>query len=241
MRFLSHLHAELRNARLTRRGATHLPEQVPHGTHKSYERMPRVKLPEPIDLTTSLADALKRRKSGSSGDPGVELTLSEAGTIFGLSLRKHNDELNRNYPSGGGLYPIETYLISSAFESQSPAVFHYNPTTHTLERLWELPAGFDIKTLAKHPDTLPLSSLLVFTSVWARSSAKYGELSYQHALLEAGHMSENVLLVANAVGVQSRPYAGFSDTLISQLLDLDTTHEQPVHTIIFCKDRLRSL
>ena len=199
--------------------------------------MPQTSLPEPIQIETSLADVLRSRHSGSSGDTEVPLTLPEIGTVFGLALRKHPNEHNRNYPSGGALYPIETYLISRSLESQEPGVFHYNPTTHALERLCGLPERFDMKTLAKHPPTLSLSSLVVFTSVWQRSSAKYGELAYQHALIESGHMSENVLLVANTLGIQSRPYAGFSDTLISELLDLDDSYEQPVHSITFCKDK----
>ncbi len=233
--FLSRIHADLRRARLTRRGATHRPENVPQGIHKIYQRMPYIALPEPEPLLASLPDALARRRSARGGDPRVPLTLREVGTLLGLSLRKRGNSLSRPYPSGGALYPIETYLLSAALESQPPAAFHYDPTNHTLARLWELPASFDIKTLAKHPDGLHLSSLLVFTSVWQRSSAKYGDLAYQHALLEAGHMSENILLVGCALDLQVRPYAGFSDTLIAQHLDLDEEREQTVHTITICK------
>lgn len=238
--FLAHLHADLRRARLTRRGATHRAEDVPRGTHKEYPRMQRVSLPEPTLSTTTLADALAHRHSGSSGNPDLPITLREIGTLLGLALRKRPDVINRNYPSGGALYPIETYLISTALESHTPAVYHYNPTHHALERLWDLPNRFAIKDIAKHPESLRLSSLLVFTSLWQRSSAKYGDLAYPHALLEAGHMSENILLVGCALGLSVRPYAGFDDARITQLLDLDEEKEQPVHTVTMCASMRQS-
>jgi SagB-type dehydrogenase family enzyme len=186
-------------------------------------------------LDVSLQEALRIRQSKSSGNPKIPLTLQEVGTLFGLSLRKRPNAMNRNYPSGGGLYPIETYLISSALEDDTPAVYHYDPTMHALERLWDLPQTFVMKDIAKRPESLSISSMIVFTSVWKRSGAKYGDLAYLHSLLEAGHMSENILLVGGALGLQSRPYAGFSDTLVSQLLDLNEDMEQAVHSITLCK------
>ncbi|TSC61500.1 MAG: nitroreductase [Parcubacteria group bacterium Athens0416_74] len=233
--FLSHIHADLRRARLTRRGATHQAEDVPKGVHKEYPRMPRIPLPAPAALDTKLSDILKRRRSaGFSGNPDIPTTLQELGTLLGLSLRAR-ENAHRNYPSGGGLYPIETYLISTQIESETPAVFHYNPSIHALEKLWGLPSRFNIKDIAKHPNSLPLSTLIVFTSVWKRSSAKYGDLSYLHALLEAGHMSENLLLVGCALGLDVRPYAGFDDAVVARLLDLDEEEEQAVHSITLCK------
>lgn len=232
--FLSRLHADIRGTLKSKRGATHKADDVPRGTHKSYERMVRLMLPEPAEIPTTLADVLQSRSSSFGGDPGVSLSLADAGTLFGLALRKRSDSPSRNYPSGGALYPVETYLISKAIEGQTPGAYHYNPSAHALERLWDIPADFDMKSIAPYPSELPLSSLIVFTSVWRRSAMKYGDLAYQHALIEAGHMSENVLLVATALGLRTRPYAGFQDEIIASILDLDTGEEQPVHSITLC-------
>jgi len=232
--FLSKLHTGLRATLRTKRGATHHPDEVPRGTHKSYERMRQIQLPEPADIPMSLADALRTRSSAYGGDMKVSLSLADAGTLFGLSLRKHADSNSRNYPSGGALYPVETYLISMAIEGEEPGAYHYNPSTHALERLWDISRDFDMKSIAKHPAELPLSTLIVFTSYWRRSAAKYGDLSYLHALIEAGHMSENILLVATALGLRTRPYAGFNDDDIARILDVDTDEEQPVHSITLC-------
>jgi SagB-type dehydrogenase family enzyme len=234
MSFLSDLHKELRQARLTRRGATKRPEDVPRGSHKAYPRMEKIALPAPKKLPATLQEALEKRTSYMGGTDRSKLSLEDCGTLLGLALGKRNPSTHRNYPSGGALYPIETYLISSAIEGSASAVFHYNPTEHALEKLWDLPTTIDMKDLARYPKDLFFSSLIVFTAVWERSSAKYGDLSYQHSLLEAGHMSQNVLLVGNALNVQTRPMAGFDDDLLVSLLDLDPQEELPVHSITMC-------
>lgn len=200
--------------------------------------MEQIALPEPRDLATTLEHALNTRASVISNHPGAPLSLGEYGTLFGLSLRAHADTHKRRYPSGGALYPIEGYMICDAIDGTEPGIFHYNPTRHVLERLWELPESVPIKNLVPQPEDHAFSSLLVFTSVWQRSSAKYGDLTYSHALLEAGHMSENVLLVATALGIRARPMAGFRDDYISKLLDLNDELEQPVHTITLTKPLL---
>jgi SagB-type dehydrogenase family enzyme len=138
------------------------------------------------------------------------------------------------YPSGGALYPIETYLIATNIENTPMHALHYNPTTHVLEVLWKLEQEFKMTDVVPGADTIPVSALIVFTAVWERSSAKYGELAYQHALIEAGHMSENVLLVSTALGLETRPMAGYDDDAIARALDLDASYEQVVHTITVC-------
>ena len=232
--FISRLHTELRRARLTRRGATHAPKDVPMYGHKTYERMERIDLPPPAPVDMTLADALHNRQSADDGDPHIQLTLSECGTLFGHALRARSNK-KRPYPSGGGLYPVETYLISSALEGQSPGIYHYNPSLHALERLWDMPQKMHMKDIARYPEGLPLSSLIVFTGVWKRSSAKYGNLTYLHTLLEAGHMSQNIVLTGTAIGLNLRPMAGFDDDKVLALLDLDEELEQPIHSITLCK------
>lgn len=230
--FISHLHSDLRGTRLTKRGATNRPDEVPRGLHKSYRRMEAIRLPAPVPLKDTLQSVLEKRRSYDGGTENGTLSLEQCGTLLGHALGQHPESLRRHYPSGGALYPIETYLITTALEHSSPAVFHYNPTAHVIERLWDLPAGLQMKDLARHPEDLFFSSMLVFTGVWKRSSAKYGDFTYTVGMLEAGHMSENVLLVATALGLKSRPMAGFEDGKLIELLDLDPEEEQPVHSIV---------
>ncbi len=197
--------------------------------------MERITLPDPRPLDTTLLEALTARSSSLHESGTAPISLEEIGTLLGAGLGGKEKHRTRHYPSGGALYPIETYLIAVSLADAQPGVYHYDPTAHALERLWDLPEDFSMRRLVGKPHFISPSALLVFTSVWERSTAKYGDFAYTLALLEAGHMSENVLLVAAALGLEVRPMAGFDDQFVTELLDLDERFEQGVHSITLSK------
>lgn len=229
MSIVSDIHSYLRRSAITGSGALRDASGVPLGIHKTYPRMPQLKLPEPEHLDVTLSEVLDRRTSSNEDTNITEQTI---GTLFGLALRGHTNSHRRRYPSAGALYPIETYFLSHGVFSTTPSVFHYNPSTHTLELLWSLPEDTQVSDYFRNPYmNTPTSNLIVFTSVWKRSGDKYGDLSYALALLEAGHMSENVLLAATGIGISSCALGGFKDDALTRLLDLDQDIEQPVLAI----------
>ena len=164
---------------------------------------------------------------------GAVVSLSELGTLLGNALGMR-DETRRHYPSGGALYPVETYLIGAVLEGYPSGVFHYHPKAHALEFLWETPPSFAMSDIirANHITVPPL--LIVFTSVWNRSSIKYGDLAFTHALIESGHMAQNLMLTATALAMGSRPIAGYDDRTIVELLDIDERIEQPIYSLLLC-------
>lgn len=234
--FISHLNQDLRRARLTRRGASDERSDDRGSRTKKYPRMERIALPQPAILSTPLGEALIKRISASAG-PTVPLALDDLGSLFGNALKQRAGSFHRNYPSGGARFPTETYLLSSEIGATKPGSFHYRPDTHELERLWDLPSEMGVDELIIHdkPENLEFSSLLIFTAAWERSSAKYGDFAYILSLLETGHMSQNVLLAAAALGIAARPMGGFDDEKIARLLDLDEEREQTVHAITLAK------
>lgn len=193
--------------------------------------MPRITLPPAQKISTDLADAIQRRNSFEQVLSDKPLSLETLGTLLGLALGMRGSE-KRNYPSGGALYPIETYLIGNTVEGHSPGVFHYHPKAHALEQLWNLPQDFSMKKMLPSTNT-PLAPLLIaFTSVWERSAKKYGTLAYSHSLVETGHMAQNILLVGTALGLQTRPLAGCNDSYFAATLDLDPEIEGYVHGVL---------
>jgi SagB-type dehydrogenase family enzyme len=119
-------------------------------------------------------------------------------------------------------------------EKHPSGVFHYHPKAHALEFLWETPPSFTTEQVLHGTDTPRAPMLIVFTSVWDRSSIKYGDLAYAHGLIEAGHMAENILLMGTALSLGMRPIAGFDDVMLQTLIDLPEGIEQPVYAILLC-------
>ena len=230
MSFLFDLHTHIRSASLTRRGATMHPDDVPTGTHKEYPRMERIALPAPEPLPMNLGLALATRHS-SNVFKTAKLNSNVVSTLFGHALGVR-EGVTRHYPSGGALFPIETYLISARIEGCRESVFHYHPSSHSLEVLWELPRDSKISKMVPQEYATDDNSLMVFTALWERSSSKYGDLAYSHALIEAGHMAQNILLATTALDIPARPVAGVSDALVHTTLDVNPKEEQCVYTIL---------
>lgn len=196
---------------------------------KSYARFPRTPLPhDPVDA--SLGTLLARRKSFDVINPNGCLSLATLGTILGHALRTRSDR--RPYPSGGALYPIETYIIGELVEAPQSYCYQYDTLDHSLVHLWEAPTISELFM----EKAGPLGTVvLFFTSMWKRSTHKYGDVGYAHSLIEAGHMGQNILLVSSALEVDARPIAGFVDDRVIKLLDLDRGAELPVYSVTLGK------
>ena len=229
-KFIPNIHAYIRAGRATRRGASARPDEVARGLHKEYPRMPRIILPPRGPLTLRLDSALSQRTSFHTARSNRGFASSDLSTLLGHTLGMRNSTL-RHYPSGGALYPIETYIVGAVLEGQPHGVYHYHPSLHALEHLWDL-QSWGMADLSPSAAT-PLSrTLILFTAVWERNAIKYGDFAYNLALLEAGHMAQNVLLAGTALGIQARPVGGVDDALAGELLDLHPQIEQPVYAMV---------
>ena len=192
--------------------------------------MEKISLPSPAPLSVSLEEALAHRASFTQAYNDRPWSRRELGTLLGHALKVH-PKSHRPYPSGGALYPVEIYFVGDILEDHVPSVFHYHPTLHVLEKMWELRKDFHMSQIFRTPATPLTSAALVFTAVWDRSADKYGDWAYHLAFLEAGHIAQNILLTATAMRAEARPVGGFHDDTVSEILDIDTS-EQPVYSIL---------
>lgn len=226
------IHEYLRRARLSREGATTRPHTLPRGIAKEYPRMRQISLPHPETLAMQLEMALARRSSDFSRVAAAPLPLSTLGTLLGHALRSRPGGKKRPYPSGGALFPIETYLCGSIGEN-NPAVYHYQPLTHALEYLWDMPRDAGLDTLVPgHPDAPRAPLCILLTARWDRTCAEYGDFGYLLGVLEAGHLAQNMLLVGTALNLVACPVEGFRDDVAGEWLDIDASREQPVYALL---------
>lgn len=223
IKFIRDLHQEIRDARYMR--------DVPRIAGKSYPRFPQIPLPPLTPIETTLSAALSVRRSA---DKMITATLpvNSVADILGHSLAVRKDG-HRPHPSGGARYPLETYLIPFSVEGLSRHAYHYRPDTHVLERMWQLPEKLTPRDVFfdNEETCAKACAAIIFTAVWRRSFERYGTFSYQVGLMEAGHAGQNIALVATTLGIQTRTFAGFRESSIAPLLDLDAHEEQVVYLI----------
>ncbi|GIW63850.1 MAG: hypothetical protein KatS3mg091_652 [Patescibacteria group bacterium] len=199
--------------------------------YKSYFRFENIKLKKPNVQKNNLIKAIINRKSNLDKPSKEKLTLSKISYLlyYSVGLIK---EFKRPYPSAGGLYPIEIYLISQKTEfDKKIRLFHYYVKDHSLEKLWQIPKK-DLKSCFIQSKIIDSQLIILLTAVFKRSSKKYGNRSYRYIHLEAGHLSQNILLISTSLKLSACPIGGFYEDKINRLLDLDGINESVIYSIV---------
>jgi SagB-type dehydrogenase family enzyme len=130
------------------------------------------------------------------------------------------EQLFRASPSGGALYPLELYVVAREVDGLASGVYHYDAHDHVLEQLGTAAPPAD--ELSPYADLVGAAQAMVFVAaVFWRSRFKYGLRGYRFVLLEAGHVVQNLLLAATALGLASFPLGGFFDDAVDRALELD--------------------
>ena len=71
--------------------------------------------------------------------------------------------------------------------------------------------------------------VMIISAVTVRSLSKYGDRGYRYLLFEAGHVSQNIDLVATALGLGAINLGGFYDDELAALLRLQPEFEVPLY------------
>lgn len=136
---------------------------------------------------------------------------------------------NRTYPSGGGQYYVNIYVL---FNEQlvdidlieQGNIMRLNSDTQKLlvkqYQPWnEISKAFIQKYLAN-----TAQFAIALSCDMSGISGKYTDISYKLVQQEAGHIGQNIQLVANYLGLESVPLGGFYDIELSKILgDNQTT------------------
>jgi SagB-type dehydrogenase family enzyme len=195
---------------------------------RTYVRAPRFNLPgRDFELPTTLGESLATRRSLRDFDLR-SLDLSALGRLlyasYGVRDYRNLEEKwfgERPIPSGGGLYPLEIYVATQDVETLPDGIYHYDARDHELELLC---TGIFHSTLADMTigqDMIRTANLVVIiTAIFQRTMWKYRQRGYRFVLLEAGHLGQNLYLVAAALGLAPVAIGGFFDDEVHSLMRL---------------------
>jgi SagB-type dehydrogenase family enzyme len=137
-------------------------------------------------------------------------------------------ELFRSTPSAGALYPMDVYVVvgQGGVAEIEAGVYHYEPREHWLSRVakHDLREGVAKAALSQMwIATAPVN--LIITAEYKRVSIKYGKRGERYAMIEAGHIGQNIFLQAEVLGLNAGIVGAFHDTDINKLLNLPREHE----------------
>ena len=203
---------------------------------RRFRGVPIVELPTPRPAAGHLADALAGRLSCRRFG-GAALNIDDLSTVLhgsygvlGTARTPAGQMLERPIPSGGGRYPLEVYLLVRRADGVPSGIFHYAPRLHVLEQIrGPLPWTSVVRLFLDQPYLTEADALVVVTGVAGRTLSKYGERGFRFLWLEAGHLGQNLSLIAAGSDIGCLPLAGFYDQPLADLLGIDSNVEPPLY------------
>ena len=181
--------------------------------------------------------ALMKRKSAKLPiSPSEKLSRESLSTLLKYSVGLNETEEKRVHPSGGGKYPIMTYILIYDIDGILPGAYYYNPQKHSLIEIFI----FDEQEVNKiknnlHSDYKSAQSVVFLSYSKDRNYLKYGSLAYQAAILEGGHIAQNFFLVGTVIDLQVLCSLTMDFEFIEDLFGLTGTDESMFYSIVLAK------
>jgi len=188
-----------------------------------------MKLPEPnFKGHLSIEEALLKRRSIREYSK-TSLTLSEISQLLWSAYGITSPEGYRTAPSAMALYPLEIDLVAGNIEDLPAGVYRYSPQNHKLK----LSSEGDLRqavceTTFDQPFVGEGAAVLVFSAVYERTCAKFGEAGTKFVHMDLGHSSENLHLQAVALDIGTVVVGAFRPEEVKRVISL-AEDEDPLY------------
>ncbi|MDQ7785049.1 MAG: SagB/ThcOx family dehydrogenase [Desulfomonilaceae bacterium] len=164
-----------------------------------------------------------------------ENTQIDAERLAGILLLSHavtattrhgtTDFHFRSVASAGALYPFELYVAVFDVPGVEDGLYHHDVAGRGLTLIRRGNALADLRpAIGLEEEPAPVLMFLL-TAIYFRSSWKYRDRAYRYALLDTGHLAENLALALTSERIRFRICVDFEDDRVNGVLGLDTARE----------------
>jgi SagB-type dehydrogenase family enzyme len=188
-----------------------------------------MQLPRPAsDGTVSVERAIKERRTIRAFRPD-SLSMAQLSQLL-WAAQGITDEGKgfRAAPSGGALYPLDVYAVvgEGGVEGLATGVYRYHPLGHTIEFVREGDRRAEVASAALGQTWIARAPVcFVITAEYERITGKYGERGVRYALIEVGHVGENIMLQAGGLGMGAGIVGAFRDASVAEVIKAPKGHE----------------
>lgn len=203
--------------------------------HKSYPSpLATIKLAEPLSpQPENIWDVFLRRRSireyAAKRTMPLALLSSLLWATQGITETQGGWSF-RTVPSAGGLYPIETYVLSRDVEGLEEGFYHFRPHTFDLEFILRGRFAGALADAALGQTMIrEAQTTFIWTAVVERSKWKYRQRAYRYIYIDAGHIAQNLYLAGTAAGVGVCAVGAFFDEDVNNLIGVDGAEETTVY------------
>ena len=199
---------------------------------KIYPDLDPIPLPfEALPSVVPALSAISMEVIPSVSDGTLDITTLSSILYFSAGITKR-----LNFPWGsmsfraaactGALYHIELYVVCGDLPGLAAGVYHYNPGGPSLTRLRLGDyRGTLVAASGNEPSLTHAPAIILYTDVFWRNACKYQAREYRHSYWDSGTILANTLAIAAAHGLPAKVVAGFVDSSVNRLLDLENRQE----------------
>jgi len=193
-----------------------------------------------VERGGGIFELLPRRKTTRAFDVERPLATDELSVVLRSVYGVHGHAtampgvvtLKRTSPSGGGLHPVESYLLAANVEGLEPGLYRYLVENHALELLEALGSpreAHQLGTAFMCGQTYFGSAhvLVVMAARFERNHWKYNahDKAYPAILMDAAHLSQTLYLGAAELGLGAFVTAAINGVDVDERLGLDGYRE----------------
>jgi SagB-type dehydrogenase family enzyme len=143
------------------------------------------------------------------------VTLADAASLLWAAQGVNADDDLRTAPSAGALHPIEIYLAAGAVTELAPGIYRYLPSEGAIESAAEGDQRVALARAALGQTWVADAALiLIIAADYEHTTSKHGRRGKRYVHMEAGHVAQNVLLMAATLNLGSAVVGAFDDKLV---------------------------
>ena len=182
-------------------------------------------------IKKDLFEAIRDRKS-SRVYTQEDMSLSQLSFLLWATqgvkdIRGKSYATLRTVPSGGARHPFETYLLVRKVNGLQEGSYHYLPMEHELEYLGPIDDLDETISASLCDQKFTARSNVVFywSMVAYRAEWRYGIYAHRGALIDAGHVGQNLYLACSGMGLGCCGIGAFDGDICDGIFYLDGEDE----------------
>jgi SagB-type dehydrogenase family enzyme len=195
---------------------------LPHGKDQPLEKLDLIKL---VDRRETL------RSYNEESLTLQELAFLLWGTQGVKSILAEKPVTKRTVPSAGSRHAFETYMLINRVEGLQPGLYLYLALDHKLAHLKAPENISDVLTEAcsRQPHVKNSAVTFFWSAVQLRMTWRYCQRGYRFMYLDAGHVCQNLYLLAEAIGCGVCAIAAYDDDLVNAALGVDGVEQFAIY------------
>jgi SagB-type dehydrogenase family enzyme len=133
----------------------------------------------------------------------------------------------RAVPSAGALYPMDVFVVAGheRVAQMDAGVYQYKPKGHMLSLAVKSDLREAIARAALSQMWIARAPLsMVITAEFKRITKKYKKRGVIYAIIEAGHMGQNLFLQAEALGLKASIVGAFHEKKLVKAIRIPSSH-----------------